>query len=419
MRVIVAGASGFIGRYIVRALLDQGHAVAVAGRAPHRLAPAFPGAEVVDIAADVPPLHGFDAAVNAVGAIGGNTTGPNHDFALTFARRAADGKVARLVVISALGASIDAPADFLRLRVASDEASLRLGAAHGMRVAVVRPSVVVGREGASSRMFAGIAAFGLAPDIAGAALQPLHVHDLARGVTALATDPGMPTGVLEAGGPEIMGTAALTGIFATWLGGRPPLRLPVPTWAMPAAGLAGEVFGGVPLSRELAACLTLPSTVVGPSLWDKVGLSPAPAVEALARHSPAGPSDVLAARLLVPRWALLAALAALWIGTGMVSATVSTDTGYGLLAEMGLAGPFATLLLYGGAAVDLGLGVALLAVHGRRRRAVLWTQIAVVAVYTVLITLFVPAHWLHPFGPILKNLPVLAGTAALIALEGE
>jgi uncharacterized protein YbjT (DUF2867 family) len=400
-------------------LLDQGHAVAVAGRVPRRLAAAFPGAEVVDLAAGVPPLHGYDAAVNAVGAIGGNAAAPNHDFALTFARRAADGKVARLVVISALGASVAAPADFLRLRGASDEASLRSGAARGMRVAVVRPSVVVGREGASSRMFAAIAALGLAPDIAGASLQPLHVHDLARGVAALVTDPGMPTGVLEAGGPEIMGTAALVDVFATWLGSRPPLRVPVPPRAMPALGLAGEVFGGVPLSRELAACLILPNTAVGPSLWEAVGFSPAPAAEALARHSPAGPSDVLAARLLVPRWALLAALAALWIGTGVVSATVSTAAGYGLLAEMGLTGPFATLLLYGGAAVDLALGVAMLAVRGRRRRTVLWTQIAVMAVYTVLITLCVPAHWLHPFGPILKNLPVLAATAALIALEDE
>jgi len=419
MRVIVGGASGFIGRYVVKALLDQGHEVAVAGRDPRRLAFSFPGIEVVNVEKGVAPLDGYDAAVNAAGVASGHAAEANHDFALAFARQAKAGGVARLVILSALGASHDAPADFLRQRVASDDAALRLGEENGMAVAVVRPSVVVGREGASSRMFASLAAVGFAPDISGAELQPVHVDDLARGIAALATDPDMPSGVLEAGGPEIMGTVAVTRAFAVWLGKSPPFRIPVPPPAVPVAGLAGEIFGGVPLSRELAACLALPNRVTGPSLWNVVGFSPTPITDALVRLSTAGPSDRLAARLLAPRWALLAALAALWIGTGVVSATVSTATGYELLAEMGLRGAMASLLLYGGAVVDLALGVAMLATHGRRRRAVLWAQFAVVAVYTVLVTLFVPAHWLHPFGPILKNLPVLAGTVTLVALEDD
>ncbi|MBP2314446.1 SDR family oxidoreductase [Azospirillum soli] len=419
MRVIVAGASGFIGRRIVAALLDRGHAVTVAGRAPCRLAAAFPEAEVIDLVAGVPSLRGYDVAINAVGVAGANAAEANRDFALTFARQAVAGGVTRLVVLSALGASSDAPADFLRQRAASDEAALRLGKEHRTAVAIVRPSVVVGREGASSRMFASLAAVGMALDVAGAELQPVHVHDLAHGIAALATNPDMPVGVLEAGGPDVMGTVALIHAFAVWLGRNPPVRLPVPKAAFPVAGLVGELFGGVPLSRELAACLALPNRVTGRSLWEAVRLSPTPIATALVRHSPAGPSDRTAARLLVPRWALLAAMAALWIGTGLISAMVSTALGYELLAEMGLHGPFATLLLYGGAAADLVLGIALLAVHGRRRRTVLWTQLAVVVGYTALVTLFAPAHWLHPFGPILKNLPVLAGTAALIALEDD
>ena len=34
-----------------------------------------------------------------------------------------------------------------------------------------------------------------------------------------------------------------------------------------------------------------------------------------------------------------------------------------------------------------------------------------------LITLFLPEYWLHPYGPISKNLPILASIALLWALE--
>jgi hypothetical protein len=44
----------------------------------------------------------------------------------------------------------------------------------------------------------------------------------------------------------------------------------------------------------------------------------------------------------------------------------------------------------------------------------LWrTQIALVLGYTALISLFLPELWLHPFGPVLKNLPILAALALL------
>ena len=44
-------------------------------------------------------------------------------------------------------------------------------------------------------------------------------------------------------------------------------------------------------------------------------------------------------------------------------------------------------------------------------------QLALIAGYTVLITLFLPHYWLHPYGPISKNLPLAAAIALLWALE--
>ena len=37
--------------------------------------------------------------------------------------------------------------------------------------------------------------------------------------------------------------------------------------------------------------------------------------------------------------------------------------------------------------------------------------------YTVLISIWLPEFWLHPFGPLLKNIPVAAAILALILLD--
>jgi hypothetical protein len=40
-----------------------------------------------------------------------------------------------------------------------------------------------------------------------------------------------------------------------------------------------------------------------------------------------------------------------------------------------------------------------------------------IAAYTLLITVFLPEFWLHPYGPVSKNLPVAAAIALLWAME--
>jgi hypothetical protein len=39
------------------------------------------------------------------------------------------------------------------------------------------------------------------------------------------------------------------------------------------------------------------------------------------------------------------------------------------------------------------------------------------ALYTALATIVLPALWLDPFGPLLKNLAVLTATLAFLAIE--
>jgi hypothetical protein len=82
------------------------------------------------------------------------------------------------------------------------------------------------------------------------------------------------------------------------------------------------------------------------------------------------------------------------------------DSSRELLARAGVPQPLRSFALYGAALLDLGFGIASL---GLRRRRPLWfAQIALILAYTAIISLRLPEYWLHPYGPILKNLPMLA-----------
>jgi hypothetical protein len=98
-------------------------------------------------------------------------------------------------------------------------------------------------------------------------------------------------------------------------------------------------------------------------------------------------------------------LAAIWLVTGLLSLGIyPRQESLRLLEQVGLHGNVALLALYGSASLDILLGVLTLARPSRR----LWqTQAALVLGYSTIIACCLPAYWLHPFGPVLKNLPIL------------
>lgn len=98
-------------------------------------------------------------------------------------------------------------------------------------------------------------------------------------------------------------------------------------------------------------------------------------------------------------------LATVWIVTGVLSLGVyPQQESLKLLEEVGLYDETALFMLYSSATLDILLGVLTLSYP------VLWlwrAQAAVVIVYSLIITIGLPSFLLHPFGPVLKNLPIL------------
>lgn len=100
------------------------------------------------------------------------------------------------------------------------------------------------------------------------------------------------------------------------------------------------------------------------------------------------------------------ALAFVWLATALVSISSGRQIGYDVLASAGIVGSLAEICLYGGAALDLLLGLWMLS--SWKRLVCLRLQVGVVLLYSLLLTLIEPGFWAHPFGPLTKNLPVLA-----------
>ncbi|MBS0338031.1 MAG: complex I NDUFA9 subunit family protein [Proteobacteria bacterium] len=201
--VLVIGGSGFVGRHVVSLLAARGLRVTVPTRrredAKHLIL--LPTVEVVE--ADVNAhgvldglVRGCDAVINLAGVLHSRPAGPasdggnryGQDFFETHvelaqrivtACRAAG--VKRLVHMSALGASRDAPSEYLRSKGAGEEAVL---AADDLAVTVFRPSVVFGPEDRFLNLFATLAALTpvlwlACPD---ARFQPVYVGDVAQAV---------------------------------------------------------------------------------------------------------------------------------------------------------------------------------------------------------------------------------------------
>jgi hypothetical protein len=109
-------------------------------------------------------------------------------------------------------------------------------------------------------------------------------------------------------------------------------------------------------------------------------------------------------------------IAAVWLIAGIVSMGVyPVEESYAMLARVGITGTFAPLALYGAAALDIAFGLGTLFLRNRR---LLWiAQATLICMYTLTITVYLPEFWLHPFGPLAKNLPILAVIWLLYELE--
>lgn len=107
---------------------------------------------------------------------------------------------------------------------------------------------------------------------------------------------------------------------------------------------------------------------------------------------------------------LRVSLAFVWLFTGLVCIG-GTEDGTGLVERVGIHGALGTWTIRLTSGFEILLGIAVLL--GRWPRLVAIVQIVLVAGFTVIISVYLPEYWLHPFGPVSKNVVLIAAAYAL------
>ena len=426
MVVLLAGAGGFLGGRLAAALARAGHEVVCALRDPAvARARGLPGRAIAaDFAHDhdpavwTPRLAGVDIVINAVGIL---RETPAQRFAdihvaaprALFSACMAAG-VRRVLQVSALGADDAARSAYHRSKKAADDFLVRLP----LSSVIVQPSLIYGPGGASARLFTLLASLPLIP-LPGRGeqrVQPIHIDDAVAAILALLPGDAFRGERVPLVGPAPLSLRQLLTELRRGMGMPPPRFVAVPPpLVRTGAALAGLLPHSL-LDAETLAMLERGNTASAAATRRLLGRPPRPpsAFVAAAERGATRTGARLAWLLPLLRWSI----AIVWIVTGLLSfGLYPVADSYALLAAVGAGRGWAPLLLYGAATLDIALGIGTLALRRRRR---LWqAQIALILGYTAIITLRLPEFWLHPFAPILKNLPLLAAIVLLMTLEDE
>jgi uncharacterized protein YbjT (DUF2867 family) len=419
--VLVLGAGGFIGGYLVASLRAHGWRVLRGMRGQGRALPQ--DARDCDLMRLRTPaqwlalLEGVDAVVNAAGILrqvkGQSFQAIHHDAPLALAQACVERGVRRFVQVSALGVPADGP--FIATKHAFDAAL----AALPLSSVVLRPSLVYSATGSygGTSLLRAMAAVPLAHPLPGDGhwpTQPLSTEDLGELVArALAGD---QQGVFEVGGPAPISLCAYQQTWRHWLRVPGTRAIHTPDILVTAVVALGEALGRGPVGRTMWAMLRR-HNVTAPDAADRLqasfGLRPRTLQQALDAH-PSQTQDRWQAQLyfLAPALKLSVItvfLLSAWTGWHTPPEVIQVMTRGTLLQALS-----PVLLARMGGLADLSL--ALWLASGVRPRAAVGAMLALVAGYTLAFGVLMPALWLDPLGGLLKNLIVLPALAVLWVL---
>jgi NADH dehydrogenase len=213
--VTVFGGSGFVGRYVVRALVRDGWRVRIACRRPDLaffLQPLGGPGQIMPVQANLrhpetvaAALRGAHAVVNLVGILaeGGRQkfSSVQAQGARAVAEAAKAAGINRYVHVSAIGADPNSSSAYARSKAAGEDA-VREAVPTGV---ILRPSIVFGPEDDFFNRFGAMARYFPVIPIVGAEtrFQPVYVGDVAQAVALALAGKATPGAIYELGGPEV------------------------------------------------------------------------------------------------------------------------------------------------------------------------------------------------------------------------
>lgn len=312
----VTGATGFVGRAVVRELLDRGWSVRALGRSAEKARRVLPQSDrlvvvegdVLDEAVLDRLMDGADASVHLVGIIreaGGDQTFENMHHQATrrmvaAAERAggARGTAPRYVQMSALGVCDGSTIPYQATKRRGEKAV----EASGLRWTIFRPGLIHGPEGDFTQMAAAWVRGKAAPFVfvpyftpgwrlggPGTAVAPVRVEDVASMFVGALTRDGAIGRTYDLAGPEVLSFDDMLRVLRDVVPGAKRLPLiGVPgRFAALQAKIAGAVgLGGLlPFDEGMARMAMEESVSECARARADLGFDPAPFSESLAMYA--------------------------------------------------------------------------------------------------------------------------------------
>lgn len=265
MKILICGATGFVGRHLTFALTAAGQTVVRAIRKPSQTGDiAVDFVKDTDPAVWLPRLQGIDAVINAVGVLRNSQQQPMErlleqtPLALFSACREAG--VQRIVQVSALGIDqgIETPYFIYRRK---PEAFLN-HLPDGIRHLILRPSVIYGDDGASAKTFRLQASLPLItlPGGGRQKLQPVHIGDICEAVVRWLTDLEAVSQTVSCVGLEATDIRGMLDSYRQQLGHAGALHINIPSFLVSLSAKLGDFIPSSPLCSDTLLMLNAGNT---------------------------------------------------------------------------------------------------------------------------------------------------------------
>jgi uncharacterized protein YbjT (DUF2867 family) len=291
VRVLVTGATGFIGPHVVQRLVDDGHVVRVLEHTAGSSA-TLPSQEAVEGSMTDPAslrraVDGQEAVVHLVGILSGKPEefrSVMEEGTRDLLEAARDAGVARFVLMSALGVTEETK-DLVPYYGAKWQMEQDVKAS-GLEHVIFRPSFVFGSEGGALGQFKKIAKLAPVTPIPGPGtqrIQPIWTDDVAAYFAAAIEKPEAANRTFELGGPDVVTWNEFWSRLKRAQGAhRPSLHIPFGLMRVQAAVL--EKLPRPPVTRDQLKMLAAGDNVVSNSdAVDTFGLPLVPLDEQLRR----------------------------------------------------------------------------------------------------------------------------------------
>jgi uncharacterized protein YbjT (DUF2867 family) len=265
MKILICGATGFVGRHLTVSLREAGHTVVRGVRRPSE-----PDDIEVDFCNDttkevwVPRLKGISVVINAVGLLRDSLSSPMQKLQYETPRAlfaaAAEANVERVIHLSALGVDSGIQTAYFSTRLLAEQALMALPAK--LRWLCLRPSVIYGEDGTSAQMFrmqAKLPIHGL-PMGGRQRLQPVHIDDVCTAVTLWLSNSNAASQIVEAVGAEATDMRGMLDSYRQQLGYRPALHISIPSLLVTIAARIGDHVPSSPLCSDTLKMLSAGNT---------------------------------------------------------------------------------------------------------------------------------------------------------------